>query len=176
VTLATSDFYIAPFVIDGQLEGIGGCSLSRLSPKWLAFCREVLDTHGPSFRCSIPLPELEHISVHSTSSKGASLVSFSVRKEPATSAAALSGIDPDADGEVLRMFVDSLRKTPLVRQAAASSLPFEAVFGISERPLYIVIPWANPSISDQDMQLVQELQKHLAGALLTRTVTSQTSL
>lgn len=70
------------------------------------------------------------------------------------------------------MFVDSLRRIPLIKEAAVSPLPFEAAFGISQRPLYILIPWTDPSIGDEDMQLVQELQKHLAGALLPRSVSA----
>ncbi len=170
--MSTSDFYIAPFVIDGQLEGIGRWTLSRLSPRWLNFCCELLASHGSSFSCSIPLPPLEHITLRITSDRGATLINFSVRDNPASSAAALSGMNPAADAEVLRMFVDSLRRVPLVKETAALPLPFEAAFGISERPLYIVIPWADIGISDEDMQLVQELQKHMAAALLTRPVTN----
>jgi len=164
--MATSDFYVAPFVFDGELEGIGGWMLSQLSPKWLAFCSEMLAEQGANFECAIPLPPLEHISLRVTSSSGATLVNFSVRNRPATSGAALSGENPAADAEVLRMFVDSLREVPLVRQAAATQLPFEAAFSITARPLFVVIPWADPDISEDDMQLVHDLQKHLAGALL----------
>jgi hypothetical protein len=153
-------FYIAPFAFDGQLEGIGQWSLSKLSPKWLSLCRDLIEEKGDSFQCAIPLPP-----VHVTSRNGTALVSFRVRDQPATSAA-LSGAVPEADSAVLRMFVESLRDTPLVKEAATSTTPFEAAFSIVARPLYIVIPWASPDISDADMELVTQFQNHLAGAIL----------
>ena len=164
--MISDGFYIAPFAFDGQLEGIGQWSLSKLSPKWLSLCRDLIEEKGDSFQCAIPLPPLEHISVHVTSRNGTALVSFRVRDQPATSAAALSGAVPEADSAVLRMFVESLRDTPLVKEAATSTIPFEAAFSIVARPLYIVIPWASPDISDADMELVTQFQNHLAGAIL----------
>ena len=165
--MTASDYYVAPFAFDDELEGIGKWSPSMLSPKWLSFCRTLLEGNGASFQCAVPLPPLEHISVHVTSLNGTALVNFRVRDLPATSAAALTGASPDADSEVLRMFVDSLREVPLVKEATTSAAPFEAAFSITARPLYIVVPWASPEISDADMELVTQLQNHLAAVLLT---------
>jgi hypothetical protein len=164
----TPDYFVAPFAVDGELLGVAGRSLSELSPRWLGFLHELLATQGPTFRCPIPVPPLEHITLQVTSADGAALVSFAVRDQPATSAVALTGSDPTADAKVLRMFVDSMRRVPLVRQVAATPAPFEAAFRLAQRPLYVVIPWANPKVSDADQDLVQELENHLAGALLAR--------
>ena len=66
------------------------------------------------------------------------------------------------------MFVDTMRRVPLVQQGAATEKPFESVFTLAERPLYVVVLWANPRISTEDQQSVQELENHLAAALLAR--------
>jgi hypothetical protein len=61
-----------------------------------------------------------------------------------------------------------MHRVPLVQQAAATSRPFEALFTLAERPVYAVVLWANPRISKEDQQLVQELENHLAAALTAR--------
>lgn len=162
---STPDYFIAPFTPDGQLIGVAGRALAELSPKWLAFCRELLASHGSTFRCPIPLPSLQHITLQVTSAGGTALVSLLVNDQPASSAVALTGQEPGAEAEVLKMFVESLRRVTLVQQAAATSKPFESLFSLRERPLYAVVLWANPQISEEDQQLVQELENHLAGAL-----------
>jgi hypothetical protein len=164
----TPDYFVAPFAPDGEMIAVAGRSLSELSPRWLGFWHELLATQGPVFRSAVPLPPLQHITVQLTSGSGAALVTLSANDQPASSSVALTGSDPARESEVLRMWVDSLRRLPLVRQAAASGTPFEAVFDLPERPLYVVVPWANPRISAADQQLVQELENHLAAALLAR--------
>jgi hypothetical protein len=164
----TPDYFVAPFALDGKLVGVAGRSLSELLPLWLAFCRDLLAAHGPVFHCPIPLPPLQHITLQVTSGNGTALVSLGVHNQPATSAVALTGSDPAADSEGLRMYVDSMRRVPLVRQAAATPTPFETVFGLPQRPLYVVMPWANPHIGDADQQLAREFENHLAAALLAR--------
>jgi hypothetical protein len=128
----------------------------------------LLAAQGPVFRCPVPLPPLQHIHIQLTSSNAAALVTLTVHDQPVSSAVALTGSDPAADAEVLRMFVDSMRNVWLVKQAAATPTPFAAVFGLAQRPLYVVIPWANPRLSAEDQQLVHELDNHLAAALLAR--------
>src|SRR6478735_8996325 len=133
---STPDYFIAPFATDGELIGVAGRSLAELSPRWLGFCHELLAAQGPVFRCPVPLPPLQHITVQLTSSNGAALVSLFVHDQPASSAVALTGADLAADAEALRMFVDSMRRVPFVQQAAATPTPFEAVFSLAQRPLY----------------------------------------
>ena len=162
----TPDYYVAPFAADGELVGVAGRSLAELSPRWLAFCSGMLDTHGPAFRCAVPLPPLEHISLKFTSAQGAALLTFLVRGHVATSGVALRGTHPAADAELLATYVDSMRGVRLVRRAATTRTPFEAALGLTQRPLYIVVPWAVPEISDADMDLVRELNTHTAAAFL----------
>lgn len=160
-----TDFYLAPFAIDGELAGIAPMSLSTLSPQWLEFCRELIDRNGESFTGALPQQSLRHISLQITSSAGATLATFSANGEIVSSAASLTGTNPMADAQVLDMFVKSLRTAYLVRAASRSSEPFEQALHLAERPLYIVVPWANPIVSDTDHDLVRELNSHLAGAL-----------
>jgi hypothetical protein len=46
------------------------------------------------------------------------------------------------------------------------TVPFRSAFGLTERPLYLVVSWPVPQIRDADHALVQELQTHLAATLL----------
>ena len=39
-------FFIAPFVIDGEMEDIGYWELERLSNEWLTICDDFLEHHG----------------------------------------------------------------------------------------------------------------------------------
>lgn len=160
-------YFVAPFTPDGERVAVAARSLSTLSPRWLGFCQQLLSSHGTTFRCAVPLPGLDHITLTVTSSDGVALVSFSVHGEPASSAIALSGAESNAESEALRLFVDSMRRVPFVQEAAGTATPFQAMFGLAERPLYMVIPWANPRICDADQELVQQLENHLAAALLT---------
>jgi hypothetical protein len=168
----TPDYYVAPFAIDGECMGVGGQFISELSPRWLTFCRQMLNHRGPVFRCTIPLPPLAHIGLQFTSQTHAALVSFTVHSHPATSAVALRGTNLVAEAEVLKMFVDSLRRVPVVQQAAASRDPFGTAFGLVQRPIYIVVPWANPEISEADQNLVRELNNHTAATFLGSDVSA----
>ena len=141
------DYFVAPFAPDGEPIGVAGRLLSELSPKWLGFCHELLASKGEAFRCAIPLPPLQHITLQVTAGSGTALVSFLVNDQPASSAVALTGQDPAAEADVLRMFVDSMRRVPLVQQTAATGKPFESLFTLAVRPVYVVVLWANPRIS-----------------------------
>jgi hypothetical protein len=160
-------FYVAPFGIDGEPEGIDYWKIERLSPKWLAICDRHLELHGTSF--DIPWGgNLAHIQMKFTSASGIALVTLSVRGKPSASIAIATGNLPSAETEVLNMFVDSLRRTTLVQHAAAASIPFQNVLVIKERPLMIVVPWPDSNISKQDHALVRELAIHTAGAFVAR--------
>ncbi len=150
------------------MVGVAGRSFAELSPRWLAFCRQLIDEFGPVFKRVIPIPPLAHITVQLTTIDAASLVTIYVRDRVANSAIALSGGNPQAEREALTRFVDSLRRTLLVQQAAPNSKPFEAAFTLNDRPLYIVVPWPDPQISDEDQALVLELDNHLAAAILDK--------
>jgi len=141
--------------------------LEKLSTKWLAICNDYLEFNGASFNAPWS-GDLSHIYLRLTSASGGALATFSVHSKPATSALLASGVSPSAEAELLKMFVDSLRKVVLVKQAATSSDPFQQVLAIKERPIKIVVPWPDRTISEQDHELIRELAIHTAGAFFVR--------
>jgi len=162
--------FVAPFAFNGELMGIGKCEVSELSLKWLDICRAILNDHGPVFRVSLG-DSLSHLEIKLTSANGAGLGIFYAHSEIELSTAYLSGDDPKSENDILSMFVSSLRKSNVVQNSQINSLPFEEVFSVKERPLHIVVVWANPKISDEDQELIQELSSHFAGAFLCQRVT-----
>jgi hypothetical protein len=172
-TMATGPtYFIAPFDVRGELVGLTTRQLSDLAPDWLEFWKQLIGTHGATFQVNLPIPPLQHIAVKLTSTEGAALITFTVRGTPASSAIALSGLNAAAESEILGMWVESLKRVRLVQQAARSeTTPFQSAFGLTERPLYLVVSWPLPQIADSDQELVQELQTHLAAALLCGATT-----
>lgn len=164
-------FFVAPFVIDGETEGIGFWELAKLSGKWLATCGKHLNQHGDSFDATWD-GNLSHIQTKFTAASGVALVTFQVNGLTASSLALASGLSPATESEVLKMFVSSLRRVELAKKSASSSEPFQKVFAIKERPVMIVVPWPNSAILPQDHALVQELAVHLAGAFFSKCVPS----
>jgi hypothetical protein len=160
-------FFVAPFGIDGEPEGLDRWELAKLSAKWLAICEEHLELHGTSFNAPWR-GHISHVQMKFTSASGVALVTFFVRGRPAASVALASGLSPTAEADVMRMFVDSLRRVAVVRAAAASQNPFQEAFTVRERPVMIVVPWPDAMISEQDRALVRELAIHTAGAFFAR--------
>ncbi|NIM13730.1 MAG: hypothetical protein GTO45_16775 [Candidatus Aminicenantes bacterium] len=160
-------FYVAPFTPDGKLLGVRKWKVKRLSPKWLGVCESILEQHGSTFRISMG-QMLDHLEIKLTSSSGAGLGTFYAHGEIALSAAYFRGEKEETENDVMRMFVDSMRKIDIVQQMKKTETPFEKIFSIKKRPLAVVVIWANSNISDQDYQLINELFNHFAGAYLTK--------
>ena len=159
-------YFVAPFAVNGELMGIGEGTTSELSQQGREFWRRLLEASGPAFKGPVPSPGMEHVGLRFTSAEGAALVTFTVRDEIASSAVALRGTNPPAESELLKLFVESVRRAPLAKQSGAGPTAFEAVLQLTQRPLYVVVPWPNPRLSDEELDLVQELDSHLAAALL----------
>jgi hypothetical protein len=153
-------FYAASFAIDGELLGIGEWQLSKLSPRWLEFSREVLRIGGPAFDKSLPAP-FDRVRLRFTSANGVALATFSIDSAPVASSAFLRGTDSAAERQVLQMFVESSRRASVVQCASTTPEPFAKAFTISQRPLHIVIAWGT---HDDDAGMVPELSTHLAAA------------
>jgi|SRR5581483_2269172 len=160
-------FSVAAFGIDGEVQGIDRWDFEKLSSKWLRICGEYLEHHGASFDASWSGP-LAHIQTKFTSASGAALVTFGVKGKLAASVALASGLTPATESSVLKMFVNSLRGVELVAAAAQSPEPFREVLAIEERPLMLVVPWADSEVSEQDQALIRELAIHTAGAFFMR--------
>ena len=160
-------FWVAPFAIDGQSEGIGRWPYSRLSNKWLEICRGFLDFHPPSFESAWP-GVLSHITIKLTTIAGLSLITFQVHGRPAACMILATGGATQIESGVLHIFVESLRRVSIVQATASSTPPFDQVFAITERPVMIAVPWPDSQISEQDHSLVKELALHTAGAFFMR--------
>jgi hypothetical protein len=129
------------------------------------FWRQVLGTSGPVFQGPLPVP-LSHIELRLAGSGGVAATRFTVRGEPVTSGLALTGQEPAAEAEVLKLFVDSLRALRAVYAVSGDEPPFEVMFRQLQRPVYIVVILGNPLVDDEDDKLVTELENHLAAVLL----------
>lgn len=158
-------FFVAPFAIDGELMGVGEWRLADLSPRWLEFSRQLRACGGDSFRTTLPAP-LDRLAVRFTSAGGAALATFQVGGKLVASAAYLRGDNAGAEQQLLGLFVESLRRVAVVQQARAGAEPFGAVFGLTQRPLHVVVAWGTPDVAEEDEEAVQELGTHLAGAFL----------
>jgi len=161
---ATDSFFAAPFAVDGELMGVAEWHVSDLSPRWLRFCEDLL-SQREAFKTPLPGP-LAHLELRFTSAQGAALATFLASGQLVVSAAYLRGDNPDAEQELLSMFVESLRRSAFVQCSQAGQEPFGAVFGLNQRPLHVVVAWANPRVADNDEELVRELGNHLAAAFL----------
>lgn len=95
-------------------------------------------------------------------------MTFYVKAEIAASLLLLSGQSEAVERDISQMFVESLRKTDLVKAAAVSQRPFGSILMLKERPLLVVVPWGRATISGDDHNLVKELGLHLAGAFFLR--------
>jgi hypothetical protein len=168
-------FYIAPYSIDGAMKGVGFWKRSDLSGFWIEVCRDLMKEKGSNFDALLE-KQLSHLRVKLTSAKGAALLMLFARERPLSSSLLLSGTSMDADQQASGMFVESVRKTNVVREVAPVTEPFASIFGINERPLMVVIPWPDETVSDQDHELVRELGLHLAGAFFEANVRTSIAL
>jgi len=160
-------FFVAPFSVDGESQGMDYIALANLSPRWISICGEFLDHYGPLFD-SRWSGNLSHIATKFTAASGAALATFRVRDRPASLLALLSGHSRAVEDSLLKAFVESLRRLRLVRAAAESADPFQTMLEREQRPLMVVVPWPDDEISEQDHALVRELATHTAGAFVCR--------
>lgn len=156
-------FDVAAFDPAGLLLGTSRRNFGDLSEKWLKISSAYLIKNGESFKANWSGP-LDHLVTQFTSSDGVALVSFFAKGVLVTSIALLCGVKADAELSILKMFVNSLRNTEVVRENAISAVPFEDMFQLIARPLMVVVPWGDARVSEQDDELVQELAVHLSAA------------
>jgi hypothetical protein len=159
----TQTFHVAPFVFSGESRGIGAWQMSALSKRWLDFGRDVLRSGGASFSSLLPAP-FERVGLRFTSARGAALATLSLDGAVVALSAYLRGDDTAAERELLQMFVESLRRVDAVRQTQTTRQPFAEVFGISERPLQVVV--ALGLSPGQDSEMIAQMGTHFAGAFL----------
>jgi hypothetical protein len=156
-------FSIVAFDPTGTLIGVSDRRFDSLSKKWIVAASEFLSDKGDNFKASWKGP-LEHIETQMTLSEDVGIVSFYANGVLAVSIALLLGRNENIEESVLKMFVNSLRRTNLVQECAESDEPFKEIFSIAIRPLMMVVPWGDERISEQDDGLIQELALHLCGS------------
>jgi hypothetical protein len=162
--MTTDGFYDVPFALDGEFLGIHHAKASDLSPKWLKVCRGFLRTHETIFRGSMG-QILSHIEFKLDAFGPAGLGTFYADGEIALSTIYLPGKDA-SELNIARLFVEYLRRSPVIQAAQTSTTPFEAIMTFRERPLHGIVIWGNPKVKDEDYQLISELAKHFAAAFL----------
>ncbi|MBC8217448.1 MAG: hypothetical protein H8E73_03190 [Planctomycetes bacterium] len=162
-----SGFFVAPFGIDGCSVGIAFWDASSLSEEWTAVCSAFLEEHGVAFDDSWGVP-LSHVRMKLTSASGAAIVTFFVHDKAVSSVLLLSGQSPSVEADVGGMFIESLKRTLLVKAATVTPNAFKAVLECKERPLMAVVAWPESAVCEEDHELVRELGLHLAGAFFLR--------
>lgn len=167
MTSNSPGFHIAAFAPDGETEGPGFWSFDKLSAKWLRICGDFLAAYGEVFDTPWQGP-LAHIRTKFTSSAGVALVTLYAHGRTGVSMALATGQSGAAESELLRMFVESLRKVEIVAVAARSAEPFKEAVTISQRPLAIVVMWGDLQIPEEDQAVISELALHLAGAFFQK--------
>lgn len=165
ISVPTS-FTIAPFAVDGVLEGQGTWSIADLSPKWIVLCSDILDAGGAALDHTLAGP-LSKLRIKCTLAKGAALITILVLGRPASSAAFASGKSIEADADILSMFAASMANV-CMGFYASSDRPFGVIETLSDRPLLAVVPHSDALITDQEHDLARELMLHFAAALLLR--------
>ena len=159
-------FTVAPFGIDGALEGMAEWQVDDLSPKWIGVCSDLFDANGASFNHSLDGP-LSYLCIKCNSGQGAALVTISVHDRPVSLAVFASGRSREADLEALTIFTASVAQAS-AHFHSAEGRAFSALPMITDRPLLAVVPWPDALIADQEHALARELMLHFAAALLLR--------
>lgn len=158
-------FWIAPFGIDGNLEGLGFWEFAKLSSKWVGFANELI-TRNPSNFDRVLGDKLSHIRVKFTSIPGAALLTISDSEKVASSAILLGGLAAEKEMHLAGMYIESLKKIDRVKVSIGpNDKPFQELLGLTNRPLVAVVPWPDELV---DHDLVRELGIHLAGAFFLK--------
>ncbi|WP_447725893.1 hypothetical protein [Sphingomonas koreensis] len=158
-------FWIAPFVLDGELLGIGEWWIKDLSSHWIDVCASLLEHYGPIFDQHLQGP-LSHIRIRCTAIDSGAMVVLYAYDVAATSFVVVLGAAPPAEAQMLSMFAESVRSSTLHYQVAGLREPFHEMSTLIERPIAMVVPWAQSSVSEEDHELVTELMRHFTAALI----------
>lgn len=160
-------FWIAPFVLDGESLGVGEWWIKDLSSHWIEVCTSLIEYYGPIFDEHLQGP-LSHIRIRCTAAGSGAMVIIYAHGLPALSFIVVVGTAPAAEAGMLAMFAESVRESTLRYQVSGISKPFHEMTTLPERPIAMVVPWAQSSISEQDHELSNELMRHLAAALILK--------
>ena len=159
-------FHVAPFACDGDEIGKGEWDASNLSSEWLGRCRKLLAPDSAGRQC-LPDP-FGDFSVHATIAGTSGIASFFVRDALASSSAFLSGDNAALDQQVLAMFIESLRRIPIVIESSATIEPFAQMLDVRERPIHFAVPWPDGNVSDAEFDSVSLFSNHYVACILSQ--------
>jgi len=160
-------FWIAPFVLDGELLGVGEWRFEDLSSRWIEVCTSLIEQYGPVFDENLQGP-FSHIRIRCTATGSGAMVILYAHDLAASSSVIVLGTAPAAEAQMLAMFAENICASTLRYQVSGLSKPFDEMTTLPQRPIAMVVPWAQSSISEQDHDLVTELMRHLAAALILK--------
>jgi hypothetical protein len=156
-------FHSAAFHPDGELWAMQFKAYPELHQERLTSAHSFLNRMGPNFRASWG-EDLADLETKLTAANGCALATFYVGGGIASSHLLLSGQDLETELQLAQSFVASLRRVRLVQLGAKSLEPFEEILQLKQRPLDVVVLWANPTAPTDRNQLAFDLSVHLAGA------------
>ncbi len=160
-------FHVAPFSCDGELLGIGEWTASNLESAWLDRL-ELLSAPDNSGQCFMPSPFSEY-SVRATIVAESGIATFFVRNILAASIAMLPGRNQVAELQMLNLFIESVRKIPLVVESEIDSR-MDQMTRIENRPLVVAIPWPDNRISDYEFDIISSSSIHFAAMTMSEQI------
>jgi len=160
-------FFIAVFLIDGEQEGFYYWEYSKLNDQWSEVYTNQFKSSGFSFDVAIA-PNHPQMRVKVMGESRMLLATLTHEGKVALSALLLTGAEPNAESELVQMFVESLRASVKAQFMIDTSGFFEGIKHIAERPLMIVIPWANHPRGPEDDSLLRDLGLGLAKTFFER--------
>lgn len=157
-------FFVAPFDADGQQAGLGFWEYGRLSDRWLGVSRDFLKAATGQGRRRWE-GALSHLETKVTAASGAAIATFYVDGVLACSCLWVSGTSPNAEREVVQLFVASVVTMAREVHSEEAGQRLSAIDALVQRPLAVFVIWAPKVVSDADVALVRELSLHVAAAL-----------
>jgi hypothetical protein len=156
-------FFVGAFSLLGDFEGQSARRYENLSEKWIGLCRELLVELGTTFdyRWS---NQLSHLRTKLTSAKGVGICTIFIKEQVAASMLLMTGKDELAEQAVIRMHQSSLRDSVPLIATGQDDGGFSRIASIVERPLMVVVPFPNKSVSEEDQDIVREISWHFAAA------------
>ncbi len=165
-----SDFrlHVAPFACDGDAIGTGEWNANNLSSEWLGRCATLPPPDSDGRQCLAD--PFDEFSVHATVAGASGIASFFVRGSLASSSAFLSGDDAELDQQVLTMFIESLRRIPIVTASSKTNEPFSQMLDVRERPVHFAVPWPDDDVSDAEFDTLSLFSNHYVTCVLSNNL------
>lgn len=167
----TFGFYIAAFAFDGEQAGESFWEFSEFQSNALDTYTAYLNNHGAVFDAYWGV-EPGSLRTKFTSASGAAIATNYCRDQLVSSFLLLSGQSPSAELTLVKMFIDSVARTSVSLQAAASPTPFTSIAKNKNRPLFVVVTWPTSDVSETEQASVRNIGLHLGAAFIRSSIQS----